>query len=150
MSQTISMRNARSQDMAVCAAMVNEWIDTTDWMPRMHSPEDVVKHYQSEVATKRQTIVAVDGARVRGFVTMTPDKFITALYVEQASRGRGIGGLLLEKAKRELSPEVSLYVFQDNVGAQKFYARHGFVEINRTSGDNDENLPDILMEWRDG
>jgi ribosomal protein S18 acetylase RimI-like enzyme len=75
---------------------------------------------------------------------------VTALYVEQASRSRGIGGLLLERAKRELSPEVSLYVFQVNVGAQKFYARHGFVEINRTSGDNDENLPDILMEWRDG
>jgi ribosomal protein S18 acetylase RimI-like enzyme len=75
---------------------------------------------------------------------------VTALYVERASRGQGIGGLLLEKAKRELLPEVSLYVFQDNIGAQKFYAKHGFVEINRTTGDNDENLPDILMEWRDG
>jgi ribosomal protein S18 acetylase RimI-like enzyme len=149
MSQTISMRNARSQDMAVCAGFVNEWIDATDWMPRMHSPEAVVKHYQSEVATKRQTIVAVDASRVRGFVTMTPDKFVTALYVEQASRGQGIGGLLLERAKRELSPEVSVYVFQNNVGALKFYAKHGFVEINRTSGDNDENLPDILMEWRE-
>jgi ribosomal protein S18 acetylase RimI-like enzyme len=149
MSQTITMRNARSQDMAVCAEILNEWIDATKWMPRMHSPEAVAKHYQSEVATKRQTIVAVDASRVRGFVTMTPDHMVTALYVEQASRGQGIGGLLLERAKRELSPEVSLYVFQNNVGAQKFYAKHGFVEINRTSGDNDENLPDILMEWRE-
>jgi ribosomal protein S18 acetylase RimI-like enzyme len=149
MSQTITMRNARSQDMAVCAEILNEWIDATKWMPRMQSPEAVAQHYQSEVATKRQTIVAVDASRVRGFVTMTPDHMVTALYVEQASRGQGIGGLLLERAKRELSPEVSLYVFQNNVGAQKFYAKHGFVEINRTSGDNDENLPDILMEWRE-
>jgi ribosomal protein S18 acetylase RimI-like enzyme len=149
MSQIITMRNARSQDMAVCAAIVNEWIDATDWMPRVHSYEDVVKHYQTEVATRRQTIVAVDASRVRGFVTITPDKFITAIYIERASRGLGIGGLLLERAKRELSPEANLYVFQNNLRAQNFYAKHGFVEINRTTGDNEENLPDILMEWRE-
>jgi ribosomal protein S18 acetylase RimI-like enzyme len=149
MSINISLRSARSQDMAVCAAMVNDWIDATDWMPRVHPHAEVVKHYESEVATKRQTIVAVDGSRVRGFVTMTPDGFVTALHVEAASRDQGIGGLLLERAKRELSPEVNLYSFQANEKANAFYQRHGFAEINRTSGDNEENLPDILMEWRE-
>jgi ribosomal protein S18 acetylase RimI-like enzyme len=149
MSTIVSIRNARSQDMVVCAAIYNEWIDTTDWMPRVHRPEDVLNFYRTEIATKRQTIVAVDGSRVRGFATLAPDNFVTALYVEQGSRSRGIGGLLLERAKRELAPTVNLYVFQHNVGAQAFYNRHGFVEINRTSGDNEENLPDILMEWRE-
>jgi ribosomal protein S18 acetylase RimI-like enzyme len=149
MSTIVIIRNARSQDMAFCAAIHNEWIDATDWMPRVHSHDDVQKFYQTEVATKRQTIVAVDGSRVRGFVTVTPDNFVTALYVKQASRSQGIGGLLLERAKRELAPQVNLYVFQNNVGAQAFYKRHGFVEINRTTGDNEENLPDILMEWRE-
>jgi ribosomal protein S18 acetylase RimI-like enzyme len=149
MSINISLRSARSQDMAVCAGMVNDWIDATDWMPRVYPHADVVKHYESEVATKRQTIVAVDGSRVRGFLTMTPDGFVTALYVEAASRNQGIGGLLLERAKRELSPEVNLYSFQANEKANAFYQRHGFAEINRTSGDNEENLPDILMEWRE-
>jgi ribosomal protein S18 acetylase RimI-like enzyme len=148
MSVTISLRNARSQDMAICAAILNDWIDATDWMPRVHSHADVVKHYESEVATKRHTLVAVDGSRVRGFVTMTPDGFVTALYVEAASRNQGIGGMLLERAKRELSPEVNLYTFEANEKARAFYARHGFAEINRTTGDNEENLPDILMEWR--
>lgn len=149
MSITVSMRSARSQDMAVCAAIVNDWIDQTGWMPRVHSREDVVKHYEDDEKMKRNTIVAVDGARVRGFVTLTRDGFINALYVEAASRNQGIGGLLLQRVKRELSPQVNLYVFQANDKAQRFFARHGFVEINRTTGDNEEDLPDTLMEWRE-
>lgn len=149
MSVAITLRNARSQDMVVCAGILNDWIDATDWMPRVHTHEDVVKHYQNEVATRRQTLVAVDGARVRGFVTMSKDGFVTALYVEKASRNQGIGGMLLERAKRELSPEVNLYTFQANEQARAFYQRHGFTEINRTTGDNEESLPDILMEWRE-
>ena len=149
MSVTIALRNARSQDMAVCAAILNDWIDASDWMPRVHAHEDVVKHYQTEVATRRQTLVAVDGARVRGFLTMSKDGFVTALFVEQSSRNQGIGSMLLERAKRELSPEVNLYTFQANEQARAFYQRHGFTEINRTTGDNEENLPDILMEWRE-
>jgi ribosomal protein S18 acetylase RimI-like enzyme len=149
MSITVSMRSARSQDMAVCAGIFNDWIDQTEWMPRVHSRDDVVKHFEDDEKMKRNTIVAVDGSRVRGFVTLTREGFITALYVEQASRNQGIGGLLLARVKRELSPEINLYTFQANEAAQKFYKRHGFVEINRTTGDNEENLPDILMEWRE-
>jgi ribosomal protein S18 acetylase RimI-like enzyme len=149
MSTTITMRAARSQDLAVCAGILNDWIDATNWMPRVHSHEAVVGHYQNEVMAKRQTIVAVDATRVCGFVTMTKDGFVTALYVEEASRNQGIGGLLLQRVKRELSPHVNLYTFEANTAAQAFYARHGFVEINRTTGDNEENLPDILLEWRE-
>ncbi len=149
MSTTVSLRSARSQDMAVCAGILNDWIDATEWMPRVHSHADVVKHYADDEKIKRNTIVAVDGARVRGFMTLSRDGFLTALYVEQASRNQGIGGLLLARAKRELSPEINLYTFQANERAHAFYKRHGFVEINRTTGDNEENLPDILLEWRE-
>jgi ribosomal protein S18 acetylase RimI-like enzyme len=135
--------------MAVCAGILNDWIDTTGWMPRIHTHDDVVKYYQTEVAARRQTLVAVDGARVRGFISMLPDHFVTALYVEQTSRSLGIGSMLLDRAKRALSPDIKLYTFQANVKAQAFYARHGFVEINRTTGDNDEGLPDVLLEWRE-
>ena len=149
MSITVSMRAARSQDMAVCAAIVNDWIDQTEWMPRVHSHDAVVKQFEDDEKMKRNTIVAVDGSRVRGFVSLTRDGFITALYVEQASRNQGIGALLMQRVKRELSPQINLYVFQANENAQRFFARHGFAEINRTTGDNEEDLPDTLMEWRE-
>lgn len=32
------------------------------------------------------------------------------------------------------------------VGA--FYERHGFVEVRRTPGDNEEGEPDILYRWQ--
>jgi hypothetical protein len=90
MSITVSMRSARSQDMAVCAGIFNDWIDQTEWMPRVHSRDDVVKHFEDDEKMKRNTIVAVDGSRVRGFVTLTREGFITALYVEQASRDQPV------------------------------------------------------------
>jgi ribosomal protein S18 acetylase RimI-like enzyme len=148
MSITVTVRQALSQDLVACAAILNDWIDETEWMPRLHSREDVTKHYTGEVATKRQTFVAVDGSRVCGFLTMAADGFLTALYVERRSRKLGIGHLLVERAKRENPEEITLYIFQANILAQAFYQRQGFVEVNRTTGDNDENLPDILMEWR--
>ena len=43
-----AIRSARTQDIAACAAIVNSWIDETDWMPRCHSVEDVAQHYKPE------------------------------------------------------------------------------------------------------
>ena len=148
MSTTVTLRSARSQDMAPCAAILNHWIDATDWMPRIHSAEQVAEHYRTDVMFNRQTIVAVANSKVCGFATLARDGFINALYLSPQSCGKGIGGLLLERAKCELSPNASLFCFQANTRAIKFYGRHGFAEINRTTGDNEEGLPDVLLEWR--
>jgi putative acetyltransferase len=46
---------------------------------------------------------------------------------------------------------LSLWTFQANEGARRFYAREGFAEVRMTEGDNEEGLPDVLLEWvRDG
>ncbi len=38
-----------------------------------------------------------------------------------------------------------------NRGAQRFYERHGFVEIGRTDGtDNEERAPDIQYAYHQG
>jgi ribosomal protein S18 acetylase RimI-like enzyme len=148
MSGALTIRKAMSQDMAACAGILNDWIDEAEWMPRLHTRAAVVKHYQTDVASARHTLVAISGSRVRGFLTTTPDRFITALYVAQPSRRQGIGRVLLGRAKQDLGQVAMLYTFQANRGAQAFYARQGFVEINRTTGDNEESLPDILLEWR--
>lgn len=50
-------------------------------------------------------------------------------------RGKGVGTKLLEIAKRKAIennlPQISLIVFEQNVGAKKLYERHGFYEIMR-------------------
>lgn len=142
------LRAARTQDMAACAAILNDWIDDTDWMPRVHSHDDVVRHYQTVVASERKSFVVIAGNKIVGMMTVTADDRVTALYVSRTYRGQGVGRLLLDRAKRDADTAVTLWTFQKNTAAQAFYAREGFVEINRTDGDNEEGLPDLLMEWR--
>jgi ribosomal protein S18 acetylase RimI-like enzyme len=44
---------------------------------------------------------------------------------------------------------LQLWVFQKNVGARRFYERHGFRLVELTDGaGNEENEPDARYEWR--
>jgi ribosomal protein S18 acetylase RimI-like enzyme len=55
---------------------------------------------------------------------------VDELFVEEASRGRGIGRQLLETARHALQQEgcaaLQLQVADDNSRAQKFYSSFGF------------------------
>jgi ribosomal protein S18 acetylase RimI-like enzyme len=64
-------------------------------------------------------------------------------------KNRGIGAALLDHAKA-LRPEgLELWAFQKNVGARRFYERHGFRLVRLTDGaENMEREPDALYEWR--
>jgi ribosomal protein S18 acetylase RimI-like enzyme len=56
--------------------------------------------------------------------------------------------VLLDLAKALQPAGLQLWVFETNVGAQRFYRRHGFVEVERTDGaGNEEKAPDIRMAW---
>ena len=143
-----AIRLARSQDIAACAAIVNHWIDETDWMPRVHSAEDVARYYKDVVYRDRKIFVVAAKERVIGFMALDADHTISAMQVLDGFRGQGVGHLLMESAKREFPSHLQLWTFQKNVGAQRFYAREGFEIINKTDGDNEEGLADHLMEWR--
>ena len=55
--------------------------------------------------------------------------------------------MLLAHAMRTLELPIRLYTFQANVGARRFYERHGFVAIEFTDGHaNEERCPDVLYE----
>jgi GNAT superfamily N-acetyltransferase len=70
------------------------------------------------------------------------------LYVDPEAQNRGVGTALLEKAK-ELRPDgFVLWVFQKNIGARRFYERHGFRLVKLTDGaENMEHEPDALYGW---
>ncbi|MGG3915432.1 GNAT family N-acetyltransferase [Rossellomorea vietnamensis] len=72
---------------------------------------------------------------------------ISQLYIHVKYQGCGIGGMLLDKAKAKSSGRLTLYTFEVNRQAQKFYEKNGFVAIGR-GYENEENLPDIRYEWR--
>src|SRR5258708_40372951 len=50
-------------------------------------------------------------------------------------------------SKRERPEGIKLWTFAANVGARRFYERHGFVAIDATAGDNEEGAPDVCYEW---
>lgn len=136
-------RPAVAEDARACAEILNNWIDDRIWMPRVHSREDVLAFYRDFVFKRRQVWVA--GDPVLGFMALDPDSdMVTALYV--ATPGMGMGRALLNHAKTGRD-SLSLWTFVANEGARRFYAREGFLEVRRTEGDNEEGLPDVLLQW---
>ena len=74
-------------------------------------------------------------------------EMIHALYLRPKARRRGFGKALLDQAKAE-TPRLTLWAFQANAQARRFYAREGFAEVEETDGaGNDEKLPDVRLTW---
>lgn len=74
---------------------------------------------------------------------------IDQLYVDPATTGQGIGSRLLSVAKAQRPGGLRLWTFVSNLRAQRFYERHGLVEVQRTNGsDNEERAPAILYVYR--
>ena len=66
-------------------------------------------------------------------------------------QNQGIGTLLLDKAKERRPAGFTLWTFQKNVGARRFYERHGLEVVRLTDGEgNEEREPDVQYAWRPG
>lgn len=72
---------------------------------------------------------------------------ISQLYIHIDFQGIGIGQTLLARAKEQSAGRLILYTFEVNKKAQRFYEKHGFNIIGR-GYENEEDLPDILYEWK--
>ena len=95
----------------------------------------------------RETWVAEQDGDVVGYLLLDPE-WLDSLYVRADLTGHGIGSVLLDLAKSLRPGGFGLWVFESNVRAHRFYARHGLVEVERTDGsDNEEKAPDIKMVW---
>jgi GNAT superfamily N-acetyltransferase len=137
---------ARDLDAGAVGAILSEFVDTSDWMPRIHTRAEDIAH-AAHMIDLGWVHVAEDKGTVVGFCARNCDD-LDALYVAAGKRGQGIGAALLRHAQSAVD-RLELWTFQANEGAQRFYLRHGFVEVQRTDGSgNDERLPDIQYEWQ--
>lgn len=146
----VVLRPALPADVSQCAGIHSAWIDDTPWMPRVHPLSDMERHYRESVFGTAELIVAEAGGEVAGFLALLPDGFVSALYLRRSARGQGIGARLIEAAKERRPTGLSLWTFEANSDARRFYERHGFIEQRRTAGDNEERLPDVLLSWPGG
>jgi GNAT superfamily N-acetyltransferase len=96
----------------------------------------------------RETWVADAGGTVVGVMVVKGDE-LSQLYLEPDWRGRGIGDLFVGLAKERSPRGLTLWTFQVNKPAHRFYERHGFVAVEYTDGSgNEEREPDVRYVWQ--
>ena len=88
----LRLRPAVPEDAAACAAVFNDWVDATDWMPRVHPADDVERHYREHVLEVCAVTVAEVDGRVAGFLALDAEGMVGGLYLAPEARGRGVGG----------------------------------------------------------
>jgi GNAT superfamily N-acetyltransferase len=97
------------------------------------------------------TVATLDGIVVGVVAVSRGDGYgwIDQMYVHPSLVGQGIGTRLLDHAMAVLPRPIRLYTFQPNLGARRFYERHGFQAVAFSDGrDNEEHCPDVLYELR--
>jgi len=113
-----------------------------------HTDEQVRGWFRDTVVPTRETWVATVADSVVGMMVLD-DGELDQLYLDPPWRGQGIGDRLVELAKQRCPTGLALWTFQVNTSAQRFYGRHGFVEVERTDGHgNEEHEPDVRLVWR--
>lgn len=139
------IRKARDLDAGALGAILSEFIDDTDWMPRIHTrAEDIAFAAQ---LIRGHKVFVIGAVRPVGFIALDQGS-VDAFYVQKDQRGIGHGSKLIIHAQ-SLYQQLTLWTFQQNSQARKFYAYHGFDEVEFTNGAaNDEGLPDVRLIWK--
>ncbi|MFY7974241.1 MAG: GNAT family N-acetyltransferase [Rubrivivax sp.] len=123
--------------------------------PLAHSEPEVRDWIAHTLLPAGRTRVAEHAGVILGFAATSLEPgfaWLDHLYLAPDRIGQGWGTALLHAALADLpspTPTVRLYCFQANRLACRFYERHGFVEVARSDGrDNEERCPDVLYERR--
>lgn len=143
---TYNFRDGKPSDAFACAKIIQDWAKETPWMTKLDELpamtafwHDVFKTDLVWVAEKQDCIV--------GFCVRFDDN-IGALYVAQQARSEGIGKRLLDLAKEDRD-WITVWAYEMNTRARRFYRREGLVEISRETVNYDDgvSLVDIEHRW---
>ncbi|MRX73931.1 GNAT family N-acetyltransferase [Bacillus lacus] len=111
----------------------------------IHSFENHV-HFLKEILVEKYKIeLALMNEEVVGIIVYHVSE-INQLYIHVDYQGMGIGNRLLAIAKERSKGKLSLYTFQKNKKAQRFYEKQGFKIVSK-GHQNEEKLPDFKYEW---
>lgn len=144
----ITISAARTLDAGAVGHILSVSNDAMPWLPRLHSAAEEIM-YAGDMIEAGWVRVAKRDGKVVGFIARWEEE-VHALYVLPEAQDSGVGTALLDDAKSE-SDKLSLWSYQANSSATRFYGLRGFIETARTDGsENDAGLPDIRFEWVKG
>jgi GNAT superfamily N-acetyltransferase len=115
--------------------------------PPRHRDDELVPHLLRDVFPIAEVWVGEQDGRVAGVLVLEGD-LLDWLFVAPDAQGTGVGGALLDLAKRQRPAGLRLWVFASNTPALRFYERRGFRVIGGSDGGaNEEGAPDLLLAW---
>ena len=128
-------------DASECAGIISKWIDTTVWMPKRHSMEELTKMIEQGIPIREFWVL---GDPIIGYLSFNRElSQIMGLYV--AFPGGGAGKLLMGKVK-EGKKFIQLWSHLANTSAHRFYYREGFNKME-TNQNGQDGIPEIRFEW---
>ncbi|MFD7716856.1 GNAT family N-acetyltransferase [Streptomyces sp. NPDC059814] len=150
---TVRLRDARADDAgSLTRLFLASRAAAMPYLPGVHSDEATLGWMTHAVLPGTDVWVAElheegGGAEIVGFVSVDGEE-LEHLYLSPGAQRRGIGTLLLAKAREHSPGGLALYAFQRNAGARAFYERHGFTAVGFNDGSrNEEGEPDVRYRW---
>lgn len=122
------------------------------YLPALHSDDETRAFIAHVVATQEVWISVTKQDRVTGFAAIRDEDekiSLDHLYIAPFAQRLGLGAALLTHVKTQRPQGFSLWTFEQNHGARRFYEAHGLSLARKTDGrDNEEKLADCLYVWR--
>jgi len=143
----IELRPVTQSDMAQCAAILNDWIDETPWMPRELAHDEIERIYDKALANGREGFVAWDDGVCGYTLFVRAEQRLAVLYVKRGSRQQQLGTRLLSAVKESLPQRIELTCYEPNARAQQFYRRHGFREVGRVEPEKENGVAELKFVW---
>lgn len=155
-SHVIAIRRAVPADAPAVAEVYLASFKATYDFPLVHDDDDVRGWVRNKLIPTMETWVAVDdgvagvaGDHVVALMVLAPG-WIEHLYVAPDRLGGGIGRRLVELAQERQPNGLTLWTFQVNDRARRFYEHNGFTAVEFGDGStNEERQPDVRYEWSD-
>ena len=137
---------AIDEDAAEISQILEDWAASNREIPLVHNVEERADYGRWLLEHTSVTMIH-NSCGVVGFLALEKH-IIQALYIKKDFQGFGFGQAAIKFAQKQFK-ELRLWVFQSNIGAQKFYQRLGFQIVEKSDGeDNDYRLPDIFYCWK--
>jgi len=140
------IRRATEQDVDAIVGIFERIVATMTYLPVVHTHEEHLEWFGARLVDREGWVW--DDGDVRGYMLLA-DEELMHLYLDVGWTGRGIGTTLLERAKSLRPDGFTLWTFQKNEGARRFYERHGLEAVEFGDGSfNEERVPDVKYAWR--
>ena len=142
------LRRGEPADVEAIARIEHACYTRMTYLPPPPAVDEYRRFLGEDVFPNQEIWVAEDGGRVVAWASMS-ERLLEHIAVDPDVQNRGIGTALLAKVMELMPNGFSLWTFQKNQGARRFYERHGFRAVEFTDGRaNMQREPDVRFEWR--